>query len=127
MRAGARPEAALAPLGAAPGGGLIAGAVALNAELGGDLVTALRALGDGLADRDRLRRELAASTAQARFAGRVVPVVPLAALALLWLMSPASVRPLLTTSIGLAVCATSAGLTLAALVAMRRILAGAEP
>ena len=127
LRAGARPLEALAPLSAAPGGALIAAAVDLNAQLGGDLVAALHALGDGLADRERLRGELDAATAQARFAGRVVPLVPLGAIAFLRLVSPASVDPLLTTPLGLAACAGSASLTLAALLLMRRITRAAAP
>ena len=45
--------------------------MAINAELGGDLVRALDALADGLDDRERLRGEIAVATAQARFAARV--------------------------------------------------------
>src|SRR6478735_9304013 len=77
------PADTLFALARAPGGGLIRGAIAVNAELGGDLVKALEALADGLDDRERLRGEIGVATAQARFASRVVPAVPLLALGLL--------------------------------------------
>ena len=88
------PADTLFALADAPGGGLIRGAIAVNAELGGDLVSALEALADGLDDRERLRGEIAVATAQARFAARVVPAVPLLALGLLGALSPAAVAPL---------------------------------
>ncbi len=88
--AACRPTPCIA-LADAPGGGLIRGAIAVNAELGGDLVRALEALAEGLDDRERLRGEIAVATAQARFASRVVPAVPLLALGLLGALSPAAV------------------------------------
>ena len=127
LRAGALPVDAFRPLAEVDGGALLAGALALNAELGGDVVSALHALAEGLADRERLRGELAAMTAQARFAARVVPFVPVGALGLLQLLSPSAVGPLLGSSIGLTVCAGSAMLTATALLLMRRIVAGALP
>ena len=72
-RAGVPPAAALGALEAVEGGGLVVGAVALAADLGGDVVRALAALGDGLAERERLRTEVAVATAQAAFTARIVP------------------------------------------------------
>ena len=125
LRAGVPPATALAPLAAASGGALVAGAVVLHEELGGDLARGLHALADGLADRARLEGELRAVTAQARLAARLVPVVPVAAAAMLALASPASMEPLLGTPAGLAVVAASGSLTALGLVLVRRIMAGA--
>jgi tight adherence protein B len=117
---------ALLPLAAAPGGELIRGAVAVNADLGGDLVRALEALADGLDDRERLRGEIAVATAQARFAARVVPMVPPLALLMLGVLSPAAVTPLATTLPGRALVAVSALLDVAAVLLLRRIARGVE-
>ena len=88
------PATALAPLQEASGGALVAGAVVLHEELGGDLARGLHALADGLADRARLEGELRAVTAQARLAARLVPIVPVAAAGMLAVASPSSVEPL---------------------------------
>jgi len=122
-----RPAAdALAPLAVAPGGALVRGAVAINAELGGDLVRALDALADGLDDRERLRGEIAVATAQARFAARVVPAVPPLALGMLGVLSPAAVAPLATTLAGQVLVAVSLVLDGAAVLLLQRIAGGVE-
>ena len=122
-----RPAAdALGPLAVAPGGALVRGAVAINAELGGDLVRALDALADGLDDRERLRGEIAVATAQARFAARVVPAVPPLALGMLGALSPAAVAPLATTLAGQVLVAASLVLDVAAVLLLRRIARGVE-
>ena len=102
------------------------GAVAINAELGGDLVRALDALADGLDDRERLRGEIAVATAQARFAARIVPAVPPLALVMLGALSPAAVAPLGTTLAGRALVGVSLFLDLAAVLLLRRIARGVE-
>lgn len=120
------PADALSALAAAPGGALVRGAVAINAELGGDLVRALDALADGLDDRERLRGEIAVATAQARFAARIVPAVPLLALVMLGVLSPAAVAPLVMTLAGRALVGVSLVLDLAAVLLLRRIARGVE-
>jgi tight adherence protein B len=120
------PADTLYALADAPGGGLIRGAIAVNAELGGDLVRSLEALAEGLDDRERLRGEIAVATAQARFASRVVPAVPLLALGLLGALSPAAVLPLLTTTPGRLLIVVSALLDGAAILLLRRIARGVQ-
>jgi tight adherence protein B len=127
LLAGTPAPAALAPLAAVPGGPLMVGAVVLHDELGGDLAHGLHALADGLADRERLRAELLAVTAQARLAARLVPVVPLAAAGMLAAASPASIGPLVGTPLGHAVLGASGALTLLGLALIRRVLAEAAP
>jgi tight adherence protein B len=123
---GRAPADALAPLAAAPGGALVRGAVAINAELGGDLVRSLEALAAGLDDRERLRGEIAVATAQARFAARIVPAVPPLALAMLGLLSPAAVAPLVTTLAGRALVGVSLILDVVAILLLRRIARGVQ-
>ncbi len=120
-----RPAAeVLTPLVAVEGGALVRAAVAVCDEVGGDLVRALEAVAKALQQRERLRGEIAVATAQARFAARVVPIVPVAALGLLAVLSPTALRPLLTTPAGWLVLAASAALDLLALVVLRHIERG---
>ena len=104
------------------------GAVAVNAELGGDLVRALEALADGLDDRERLRGEIAVATAQARFAARIVPAVPLLALGLLGALSarPRSCRSSTTIAGSGPGRRRAPLLDLAAVLLLRRIARGVE-
>ena len=125
LRAGHAPRVALQPLEAFAGGRMLIGAIELHQELGGDLVASLTGLAEGLADRERLRLEARAATAQARMAARIVPVAPLASLLLLVAIAPASGRALLTTAPGLAIIGTSGAMTVLAVVLLHRIARGA--
>ena len=78
-----------------------------------------------LADRERLRLEARAATAQARMAARIVPLAPVAALLMLLVLSPSAAGTLVASGAGLAILGVSAALTLLALVALRRIARGA--
>lgn len=124
LAAGDPTRVALAPLAERPGGMAVVGAIELHADLGGDLVASLFAVAEGLADRERLRLEARAQTAQARIAARAIPLAPLASLALLGVLAPSALGALVTTAPGLAVLAVAGGLTLVALVLLRRIAAG---
>lgn len=124
LAAGDPTRVALDPIAARPGGIAIVGAVELHAELGGDLVASLFAVAEGLADRERLRLEARAQTAQARIAARAIPLAPVASLGLLGVLAPSALTALLTTGIGLAVLTAAGALTLVALVLLRRIAAG---
>jgi tight adherence protein B len=121
-RAGAVPADALADLAAAGGQGLVA-AVAIHAEVGGDLVRSLRAIGDGLGASRRLRGDVAVALAQARFAARIVPAIPVGALALTWATSPETVAPLLDTTVGRGILVVAAALDAIALLLLRAIAA----
>ncbi len=123
--AGDDPDAALHELGPGAAARLLRAAVAVNVELGGDLVHALEALAEGLADRNRLRGELEIATAQAKLTTRIVPAVPGIALATLALTDRASLRALVTTGAGLAILGISLTLTVIGLLVVNRILAGA--
>lgn len=125
LDAGDATTTALAPLRAHRGGAVLAGAIELHQELGGDLVTALLGLAEGLADRERLRLEARALTTQARFAARIVPLAPLGAFAMLAVLAPSSAGALLGEPVGLALLGIAASLTLLALVLLRRIARGA--
>ncbi|MGI9188086.1 MAG: type II secretion system F family protein [Gaiellales bacterium] len=125
LRAGHPSRVALASLERVDGGRLLVGAIELHLELGGDLVASLNGLAEGLADRERLRLEAHAATAQARIAARIVPVAPLASLVMLVAIAPASAHALVASAPGLAIIGVSATLTGIAVLVLRRIARGA--
>ena len=125
IEAGEEPDAALAELGSGAAARLLTAAVAINVELGGDLVEALEALAEGLADRDRLRGELEVATTQSRMTARIVPAVPAVSLAMLALTDMSSLRALVTSGPGLAILSLSLSLTVLGVLAVNRVLAGA--
>ena len=84
-----------------------AAAVSLQLRAGGDLPALLRSLARRLDERSGVNAEIRALTAQARLSARVVPLLPVAGLALAALLDAGAVRLLLTTAPGLAIVAVS--------------------
>ncbi len=125
LRAGHPTGVALRGLEVFPGGRLLAGAIELHQELGGDLVASLMGLAEGLADRERLRLEARAATAQARIAARIVPLAPVASLVMLLAIAPGAARVLLASVPGLLIIGLAGVMTVLAVVLLRRIAAGA--
>ena len=80
---------------------------------------------EGLADRERLRLEARAATAQARIAARIVPLAPIASLAMLLVIAPASAHALLATPPGVAIIGVASVMTGLAVMVLRRIAHGA--
>ena len=101
---------------------LLAASLELQGRAGGDLPRLLRSLASALDDRAQVEAELRALTAQARFSAVVVPLLPIAALALLALAEPRGVSLLLTTPVGWLVVGFAAALDLIGAIAVRRLL-----
>jgi tight adherence protein B len=98
LAAGARTDAVLASLRARSGSrrlGVIVAACLVQHGAGGDLARLLRECAEGFADQARLEDEVRAATAQARFTGLVVVLLPLGGAALAELASPGFVGGLL--------------------------------
>ena len=121
VRAGHSTHSALAPIGALPGGALLVGAIELHGEVGGDLVASLSAIAEGLADRERLRLEAHAATAQARVAAKFVPLAPVVSLGFLAILAPDALVSLVSTVPGLTILGVAGGLTGLALLILRQI------
>jgi tight adherence protein B len=98
-----------------------AAAVSLQLRAGGDLPALLRSLASRLDERRGVNAEIRALTAQARLSARVVPLLPVAGLALAAVLDAGAVRLLLTTAPGLAIVAVAVALDLAGLTAIRAI------
>ena len=91
LAAGARTESALASLHERSGSrrlGVIVAACLVQHGAGGDLARLLRECAEGFADQARLEDEVRAATAQARFTGVVVVLLPIGGALLAELASP---------------------------------------
>jgi Flp pilus assembly protein TadB len=126
LAAGADPADAFGWTAGVAGGRVLLGAIAVHAELGGDLVATLSLAADALSERERLRGEVEVATAQARFAARVVPVIPLGALAMAAVLDPAALRPLAATTAGVALVGTAVILDLTGAALLRRMARSIE-
>jgi tight adherence protein B len=97
LAAGARTELALEDLRFRTGSrrlGVIVAACLVQRGAGGDLARLLRECAEGFADQARLEDEVRAATAQARFTGLVVVLLPLGGALLAELASPGFVEGL---------------------------------
>jgi tight adherence protein B len=103
-----------------------AAAISLQLRAGGDLPALLRSLARRLDERRAVNAEIRALTAQARLSARVVPLLPVAGLALAALLDAGAVRLLLTTLPGLAIVVVGGILDLVGLLAIRAIARGIE-
>jgi len=79
---------------------VIASAIGLHAHHGGALTEILATVAQSIEAEDELRREVETLTAEGRLSAQVLMGLPVAALALLSLLSPGYAGPLFTTSAG---------------------------
>jgi tight adherence protein B len=95
-------DAALAEMAAEGGDNFefFATIVAVQHRVGGDLPALLAGLATSIHERLRLRAEVQALTAQARYSGWVVTALPFAVVGLMLLASPTYITPLFTDSTG---------------------------
>ena len=99
----------------------LVGAVLLQREAGGDLATLLRELAAAQEESLRLLDDARAATAQARFTGLVVTVLPAAAAALAELARPGTVGAIAAQPLAAWLACFAVVLQLVALVAIRRL------
>jgi len=114
---------ALARLGGGDDGAALIAAVAMQLRVGGDLGALLAGMSEALLERDALRRGVEVATAQSRATARMVAAMPPLAVGGLWLIDRPALMALLSSPIGLAALAASAGLTAAGLALIGRIAA----
>jgi tight adherence protein B len=124
LAAGARTEAALEDLPARTGSrrlGVIAAACLVQRSAGGDLARLLRECAAGFADQARLEDEVRAATAQARFTGLVVVLLPLGGALLAELASPGFVGGLASSFLTAWLVGLALIMQVAAAVLIRRL------
>ena len=78
--------------------------IGLHAHHGGSLTEILTTVAESIDAEDNLRREVETLTADARLSAQVLLGLPVAALALLSLLSPGYATPLFSTSAGQTMC-----------------------
>lgn len=100
---------------------VIAAAILLQRDAGGDLATLLRELAAAQEEAARLAGDARAATAQARFTGMVVAVLPVGAAALAELASPGSLAGVARVPLAAWLAAFALLLQAAGFVAIRRL------
>jgi tight adherence protein B len=121
---GARTEDALERLRARAGGGpwdTLVAAMLLQRDAGGDLAGLLRSSAAALEEADRLERDARSVTAQARFTGLLVSILPVAAAALAELARPGYLGSLLRSPLTLWLGGCAVAFQLAALLLIHRL------
>jgi tight adherence protein B len=94
---------------------------ALHQRTGGNMAEVLERVADSVRERQELRRELKALTAQARLSRWVVTGLPPAVAGVIAVINPKYIEPLFTTSTGVTLLFVAAGLLTCASLVMRAI------
>lgn len=99
----------------------VVSAIDINREVGGELVTALDAIGEVVRERQRLERQVQALTAEGRLSAIILTALPLALVVLLSAVNPGYFGPM-KNSPGPAMIVVAAGLLAGGWMWMRRIV-----
>jgi tight adherence protein B len=94
---------------------------ALHQRTGGNMAEVLERVADSVREREELRRELKALTAQARLSRWVVTALPPVVAGAIAVINPSYIEPLFTTSTGVTLLFVAAGLLTCASLVMRAI------
>lgn len=116
VRLGARVDVAMAQVAELEGDrhlGVVASAIGLNAEFGGNLVEILSAVIESIEEEDRLRRDIDSLTADGRLSSTVLLVLPVITLVVVSVLSPGYASPLIEEPLGRAM--SMVGLVLGAI------------
>ncbi len=103
VRLGARVDAAFAAVAEAEGDrhlSVVASAVGLNIEFGGNLVEILGSVIESLEEEDRLRRDIDSLTADGRLSSSVLLALPVLTLIVVSVLSPGYASPLINEPAG---------------------------
>ena len=116
VRLGARVDEAFSQVADAEGDrhlDVVASAIGLNAEFGGNLVEILGSVIESIEEEDRLRRDIASLTADGRLSSTVLLVLPVLTLVVVSVLSPGYASPLLDDPFGrmMAIAGVVLGLT----------------
>jgi tight adherence protein B len=101
---------------------LLAAALRISRETGGNLAETLEALGDAIRRKTAIEGKIRALTSQAKLQGWAMGLLPLGVGSVLWLIEPVAMSAMFTTRWGLAVCACIAVMQLLGLHFLRRIV-----
>jgi tight adherence protein B len=97
-------------------------AVNILRETGGNLAETFQTIVLVIRERQKVERKIEAMTAQAMTQGMIISAVPLALIALFFVMDPAFIKPMFTTALGLVIFMMILGLVLIGGTLMRKIV-----
>ena len=97
-------------------------AIEIQREVGGDLAEILETIADTIRERERIRRQIRALTAEGRLSGWVLGILPFAFALFLILRSPDYLEPLYTTTMGLIMISGAVFLMIVGAFWMRKIV-----
>jgi tight adherence protein B len=75
-------------------------AIEIQREVGGNLAEVLQTTAETMVQRNRLRREMKALTAEGRISAIVLSFLPIGVFAFIWVSNPSYMEPLITTTVG---------------------------
>jgi tight adherence protein B len=98
-------------------------AIRIQREVGGNLSELLETVAETMSERDRLRREISALTAEGRMSAIVLGIFPPAFAGILYLVRPAYISTLFNDGMGVAAVCAAAGLAVVGFLWLRKIVA----
>jgi len=98
-------------------------AIRIQREVGGNLAELLDTVADTMTQRERIRHEIKALTAEGRFSGWILGIFPIAFAGVLYLVQPDYISELFHNSIGIMAIIASAVMTFFGFLWLRKILA----
>ena len=101
---------------------LVAAAVLIQRQVGGNLAQILDTISETINERIRMRREVNALTAQGRMSGYVLSALPIALALILQIISPGYLMPLFTSTMGQMAVGGAVLLMIIGAVVIRRIV-----
>lgn len=122
---GARPEQALEAMVRRSGSvdmEMVVTSILIQRTTGGNLSEVLDNVADTIRERDRLRGEIRALTAQQRMTGNILSVYPIALAGLFFIISPSLISLLWKDEAGIAMLVAAGTLQLIGVISIRRIL-----
>jgi tight adherence protein B len=98
-------------------------AVQINRAVGGNLTEVLESIAETIRERVKVKQEIKTLTAQARFSGYLISVLPVALAVLLYVISPTYFGPMLNNGIGLAMLGIAGFFIMVGFFIIRKIVA----
>lgn len=101
---------------------LLVTAILIQRQVGGNLAEVLINIHSTIEDRLRIQREIKTLTAQGRMSGYIIGFLPFGLAGIISIMNPSYLKPLFTTSLGLAMIGTGVVAQLIGFVIIRKII-----
>lgn len=124
VRLGARVDVAFSAVADAEGDrhlGVVASAIGLNAEFGGNLVEILASVIESIEEEDRLRRDIDTLTADGRLSSTILLALPVLTLLVVSVLSPGYATPLVDDPFGRMLSIAGVGLGVVGWLWLRRL------